>query len=903
MRCIFGSPVFLGLNAFKGEALFQFQGGETPEKSRRKRRLAARVFSVLTRRWVQQGVLFFGMSAVSVYAGTSDISSTRHNFSSSAIGTYKADGVTRVCVFCHAPHSPNAPQAPLWNRSLSTASSYVRYSSGSFDAEDISAVSGSLTGSSKLCLSCHDGVMAIGTVGVLNGMVNATITRDGGQPMGQIPVGTAGVLTGYTRNLGTDLSNDHPISFVFDDTLSTRDGELRRLSTAEPMQRDVDTGGAVIGIRAPGYKPYFPLEPTGPGGAGQVECATCHDPHKKDEGATPNKFLRLNRHQVAPPFGGAFNAENDQSCLACHDKAGNSWAQSAHANPIVADEAYVDSATKLRDYPKGSLTTPNPKVWQRACLNCHDTHTVQGSRRLLREGMGGSSGGVLVGGKYQLGSSTKPLNSVSAIENTCYQCHQGTADRILTSASGTVPDIKTEFERAIRMPIRTADQGAFSVPSPNTVEVHEITDSDFMETAENLGKNDVSKRHVECTDCHNPHRVRRRSTFYGISAASGEGAKRTHNVGGTAAHRGSDGNVASGVLRGIWGVEPAFSVMTTSWPQNPISYTVKKGDPATASIRRDAPHLTREYQLCFKCHSNYSNSDTAIGFPPLENNAGGTFSGTNAVERATNVAAEYGSVVATDPPTSGTDQGEDGNDPLFTPVGSPPATGANHRSWHPVMWPTGRTRRERTNSMTAGAFQNIREPFNTDANIGYQTMYCSDCHGSEVSWTQKGRGEPGNGPDLTKVQGPHGSNNPFLLKGIWAGNSPTPNSASNGNSSGSICGRCHDPVGTGGGFNSGAAAHSLGYKRVAYCTTCHISVPHGWKNKAFLVNLLCLGDEVPGYAPGCTSYTWAESSVTLPPYYNQARLRVGSWARSTTWEIQNCMGGSGKMLELCVGFP
>ena len=36
--------------------------------------------------------------------------------------------------------------------------------------------------------------------------------------------------------------------------------------------------GTVLGVRGPGYKPLLPLEPTGPGGAGQVQCATCHDP-------------------------------------------------------------------------------------------------------------------------------------------------------------------------------------------------------------------------------------------------------------------------------------------------------------------------------------------------------------------------------------------------------------------------------------------------------------------------------------------------------------------------------------------------------------------------------------------------------------------------------------------------
>lgn len=53
---------------------------------------------------------------------------------------------------------------------------------------------------------------------------------------------------------------------------------------------------------------------------------------------------------------------------------------SAHADPNIADEAYTNTAATTRGFFTGI------KVWEAACLNCHDTHTVQGARRLLREG-------------------------------------------------------------------------------------------------------------------------------------------------------------------------------------------------------------------------------------------------------------------------------------------------------------------------------------------------------------------------------------------------------------------------------------------------------------------------------------------------------------------------------------
>jgi len=826
------------------------------------------------------GLLAAAAAGLTTAAPTSDITNTPHNLSFNGPGSVKASSELEICAFCHTPHGANnSVGKPLWNRNASNAT-YTRYTSSSMDANSIlDGFSNQPAGSSLLCLSCHDGMVALGNVNVLGGKTNQTIALNGTNG-GNMPTGM-GALTGFTRLLGTDLTNDHPISVTYNDALAAMDGELTRMTSNLPSARDAATlTGSILGIRSSGYKPLLPLEPTGVGGTGQVQCATCHDPHLRAE-----KFLRLNRYQTAAPTGGTFNENTDQICLACHPKLNRVWAESAHANPIVADEAYLDDAATRRDFKIGT------KVWQAACLNCHDTHSVQGSRRLLREGVESDYGGTGVG-SYRLGSAITPADTTSSIENTCYQCHDKTTGsrRVIgTVADSSVPDIKTEFtERAVRMPIATSEQ------LRNKREVHDIVDADMIESPELLGKNNPENRHVECTDCHNPHRVRRASTFYGTSAATGEGAKRTHNAGGTAALKGADGNVASGVLRGTWGVEPEFGATSSTWPQLPVRFVVKKGDPGLdVSTGKDKGYLTREYQLCFKCHSNYSNSDDFRAFPPLGNTLGGT-TGTSAqrnyLSRYTNVAAEFGSVRATDPPTSGTDQGEYDNDTLFTPNGSPPNAGdKNHRSWHPVMWPTGRTSEERTGG--SGGFSNIRAPFNTQANIGYQTMYCSDCHGDPSGWTQ------GSGPN-SNTQGPHGSSQRFLLKGRWE-----PGNSINTPSSPGFCGNCHNPTGGAGGFRSGEANHNSKYKNQAPCNFCHIAVPHGWKNKAFLVNLACVGSEA-GFAPGCTSVSGSASNpYTNPPYYVRAILRVTGWQSSGNWGEPNCFGGENGMETTCGNWP
>ncbi|MGE5651575.1 MAG: cytochrome c3 family protein, partial [Bacillota bacterium] len=613
----------------------------------------------------------------------SNIAITAHNLSKSGTKTVTASTETEICAFCHTPHSANtALGKPLWNRN-SSGSTYTRYTSGSLDASNIvGGFNDQPAGSSLLCLSCHDGMVALGNVNVLRGQ-SASITLNNTNS-GNMPTGV-GAQTGFTRVIGTDLSNDHPISITYNSDLTTADNrgvaaaeELRRLDDSQRYPSGDPAAGtsSVIGMRSSGVKPLLPLEGTGKNGAGQVQCTTCHDPH-----ITADKFLRLNRFQLAAPSTTGFDAENDQICLACHPKLGAAWATSAHANSVTADEVYTTEAAALRQFSvKGQV----PAVWQVGCLNCHDTHSVQGSRRLLREGVNGDplaiSSGTAAGAAYQAGYASQTDNQVtSAIENTCFQCHRdagtdskGVKNALVAATGSTVPSIKSLFDLTYGMPIKTVDQ------ANGTKEVHNIYTSDFLEDPVNLGQGNNANRHVECTDCHNPHRVRRGRTFVTTSSntAGDDGALRTHTPGGKTGDLSTgNGNIASGVLRGSWGVEPTMPAISyTSWPSVPTGFDVKKGDPgsvAAPTTRAEtltATYLTREYQLCFKCHSNYANGPLATDFPALE------YSGVNCTSRRctpktlangmtryTNVAAEFLSVTATDPPTTGTDQGEFAN--------------------------------------------------------------------------------------------------------------------------------------------------------------------------------------------------------------------------------------------------
>jgi predicted CXXCH cytochrome family protein len=176
------------------------------------------------------------------------ISGSPHDFSGRAWGT------TETCIFCHTPHNAKATQlAPLWNHNSSTAT-YTLYTSAT-----LNAVQTQPAGTTKACLSCHDGTVAIDTYG-------ARVT------------GTTSV-TGLA-NVGTDLSNDHPVSFPYTAALVTANG-----------------GGLASPLTASQVVAGIPLFNT------NLECASCHAVH---DNTVPN-FLR------ASNAGSAL-------CLKCHIK-------------------------------------------------------------------------------------------------------------------------------------------------------------------------------------------------------------------------------------------------------------------------------------------------------------------------------------------------------------------------------------------------------------------------------------------------------------------------------------------------------------------------------------------------------------------------------------------------------
>ena len=248
-----------------------------------------------------------------VTAGAQGIADTKHNLSKAGPGTIKARPEIRagLCVFCHTPHIVRGKRTGQffgWNRADSTAT-YTTY-----DSSTMFATVGQPSGASKLCLSCHDGTIALG----------ALLSQQNVIPF-------QGDWENSPANLGTNLADDHPVSFTYDSNLANSNGELVSPSTLT---------GAVK------------LDATG-----QVQCTTCHEPHDDSNG----KFL-----VVADP------ARN--LCVTCHDR--NGWDGSIHATA---------AATWNGNGPDPWPHTDNPAttVADNVCQNCHQPHNAGRSARLL----------------------------------------------------------------------------------------------------------------------------------------------------------------------------------------------------------------------------------------------------------------------------------------------------------------------------------------------------------------------------------------------------------------------------------------------------------------------------------------------------------------------------------------
>jgi predicted CXXCH cytochrome family protein len=226
------------------------------------------------------------------------------------------------CTFCHAPHSGLGGVTPLWNQTLS-AHSYTPYTSTTYHEQGNTQPTLGVT--SSLCLSCHDGTVAVGQSAAY----------------GKLP--TTGQLSSLD-NFGTTLTGSHPFSLV----IPLKDASNLVTSLAA-QGATADTTGAVKLIK------------------GNIECTSCHDPHNQSIDRIAQNFL-------------VRDSSHAQLCLACHDP---NRIVTGQPNPLSGWTTSIHQTAVNQVSPDGHVG-PYSTVAANACSSCHMSHDSMAPARLLR---------------------------------------------------------------------------------------------------------------------------------------------------------------------------------------------------------------------------------------------------------------------------------------------------------------------------------------------------------------------------------------------------------------------------------------------------------------------------------------------------------------------------------------
>lgn len=214
-------------------------------------------------------VLLALVALFTTQAFAASVVASKHDLRATGGGTAVGTGLTEVCVSCHTPHQAAgaAGQDPLWNHTGTSTAAFGIYASDTLNAVP-AEIGGAAMGAqsvSMLCMSCHDGTVSVVSMYNVPNAGAVTPAAVAGR------ISAAGLITSNS-NMGTSLSNDHPVNFTYNAALVTADGGL----AAPPA-------ALLIG--------------------GMVQCSSCHNVH--DPANVP--FLTMSNTASA-------------LCLQCHVK-------------------------------------------------------------------------------------------------------------------------------------------------------------------------------------------------------------------------------------------------------------------------------------------------------------------------------------------------------------------------------------------------------------------------------------------------------------------------------------------------------------------------------------------------------------------------------------------------------
>ena len=334
-------------------------------------------------------ILALSLCAQAQVVTNRSIVNSPHNLSAGGPGTIKASSESEICIFCHTPHNAT-PVQPLWNRAM-PVNAYKTYSSNS-----LKSLPGQPTGTSKLCLSCHDGTIALGSVASRN------------QPI-QMAGGITTIPATSKGNLGTDLSDDHPISFKYDADLVVKNPKLKSPASL-PSNVRLDANQ-------------------------ELQCTTCHDAHNNQYGSflvSSNTTSQLcntchslgqteviqhtgcnSCHQTHSAPSGPYllkQARVADTCFTCHNGV-----PGPNAGPNIA--SLMNNVSNHESKPQVNLINHIPNNTD--CKDCHESHTMKLTA-------GTASAPAIQGTLGQINGVTISGGSIAAAQyeyEVCLKCH------------------------------------------------------------------------------------------------------------------------------------------------------------------------------------------------------------------------------------------------------------------------------------------------------------------------------------------------------------------------------------------------------------------------------------------------------------------------------------------------
>ena len=429
-----------------------------------------------------------------------------------------------------------------------SSATYTPFTSATLQALHITI--GQPNGSSRLCLSCHDGTIALGSVSSCpSGIAMNTATISG------------------TNNLGTDLTSDHPVSFIYNSALASA-------ASAYPA------AGGLVDPATPGaLPPEVALDQSG-----QMQCTTCHDPHNNQYGY----FLVMDN-------------SSSQLCVTCHTL--NGWSGSAHAvSSKLLPQTLASQIAPAKSGLQSKAAAPVNTVAHAACATCHVSHAAGIKSALMRfatpernciDCHAGDGPGKNVATDLKK-FSAHPISLDSTAHNpredlinpptrhaTCADCHNphavssvpagkkqisGALAAVsgISAGGGQLNAVAHEYELCFRCHGDSVARGPARVPrqfaqtntrlefSPGNVSFHPVESVGKNPSAPSLILPLTSSSQIGCVDCHNSDQS---------PAAGGSGANGPH------------GSVYSPLLE-------RQLRLTDGTPYNPA-----------------------DFALCYKCHS------------------------------------------------------------------------------------------------------------------------------------------------------------------------------------------------------------------------------------------------------------------------------------------------------------